>query len=368
MTRRARVGLCAAAVLLGVGCNDDRATRATSGERAVTRTETPGTSLALTGAGATFPYPLYARWFNEYGPTARISINYLSVGSAAGIAAVIDRTVDFGATDVPMSADELAEARTRVLHVPTAVGAVAVTYNLPKMSRPLRVSGEVLADLFLGRLDRWNDARLQSLNPEVALPDLPVRVVHRSDGSGTTYIFSEYLSAVSRAWASGPGRGRQVQWPVGAEGAGNEGVAAEVKATEGALGYVEVVYARQNRLPVAHIQNRSGRFVSPLPFEIASAAASVFETAAPGNRSPDDAFRYSLVDAPGRDAYPVASFTWLLVAPQVIGREKSLALTAFLRWAFDDGTGVASSLGYVPLPAHVADRVLRTMEQAIPTR
>lgn len=323
--------------------------------------------LSLTGAGASFPYPLYARWFNDYAPSAGIAINYHSVGSAAGIAAVLDRTVDFGATDVPMSNDEIRQAGTRVLHVPTAIGAVGVTYQLPGLRRPLRLSGDAMSDLFLGRITRWNDDRLQSLNPEVVLPDLPVRVVHRSDGSGTTYIFTEYLSAVSTAWASGPGRGRRVEWPVGVSGVGNEGVAGEVKATEGAVGYVEVVYARQNRLPIAHVRNAAGRFVSPLPFEIATAAASALD-AQRASPAGGDAFRQSLVNAPGDQAYPIASFTWLLVAPEIIGRGKTLALASLLTWAFNEGADVTTTLGYVPLPAQVAEQVVRTMERAAPPR
>lgn len=321
----------------------------------------------LTGAGASFPYPLYARWFNEFGPSAGVFINYHSVGSAAGIAAVLDHTVDFGATDVPMSNEELAQAGTRILHVPTAVGAVGVTYQLPSLRRPLRLSGDVVAALFLGTITRWNDPRLQVLNQEVVLPDLPVRVVHRSDGSGTTYIFTEYLTAVSQTWAKGPGRGRRVEWPLGVAGSGNEGVASEVKATEGAVGYVEVVYARQNRLPIAHIRNAAGRFVSPLPFEIATAAASSFE-AHRSDASSGDAFRTSLVNAPGEQAYPIASFTWLLIAPEVIGRDKTQTLASLLTWAFNDGADVTTTLGYVPLPASLAAEVVRTVERAAPPR
>ena len=323
------------------------------------------TQLALVGAGATFPYPLYSRWFNEYGPIAGLSINYHSVGSAAGIAAVLDRTVDFGATDVPMTNEELKQARTRILHVPTAIGAVGVTYQLPTLRKPLRLTGDVMADLFLGRITRWNHPRLQQLNPDAMLPDVPVTVVHRDDGSGTTYIFTQFLSAASPTWAGGPGQGRRVEWPVGMSATGNEGVAGEVKATEGAVGYVEVVYARQNRLPIAHVRNPAGRFISPLPFEIATAAASVLE-APTSTGATDDGFRRSLVNAPGAQAYPIASFTWMLVAPDVIGRRKTAALTAFLTWAFDGGADVTSSLGYVPLPAEVAARVLRSMEQALP--
>lgn len=318
----------------------------------------------LTGTGATFPYPLYSRWFNEYALQHGVRINYRSLGSVVGIQQLLAREADFGATDVPMSDQELLGASAQVLHVPTAIGAVAITYNVPGLTRPLRLSAAVMADIFLGRITRWNDARIGSLNPTATLPDSPIIVVHRADPSGTSFIFTDYLSVVSPDWAAGPGRGRAVPWPVGVSGTGNEGVAGTVKETIGALGYLEVVYARQNRLPVAHVQNREGRFVSPMPYEIASAAAAVLDRLPPGvpetPRAAD--LRLSLVNAPGPQSYPIASFTWLLLAPDAIGERKTKQLVAFLRWALLEAGDLTSSIGYVPLPTVASERIVDRLE------
>ncbi len=316
----------------------------------------------LTGAGATFPYPLYARWFNEYAQRTNVRINYHSIGSGGGIQRMLDGTVDFGATDAPLTDEELARSPTPIIHVPTVLGAVAVTYNLPPRTRPLKLSGEVLADIFLGRITRWNDARLIALNPDAPLPDHPLHVVHRTDGSGTSYIFSDFLAAVSPQWLAGPGRGKDLQWPVGTGGNGNEGVAGHVKQTLGSIGYLEVVYARQNHLPVAHVRNRAGRFMSPMPFEIASAAAGASSTSG----APSD-LRRSLVNAPGDQSYPIASFTWMLISPQRIGPGKSRQLAEFLRWALIDGGDMASSLGYVALPTVTSERVLALLDSLAAT-
>ena len=323
---------------------------------------TPGMRVDLTGAGATFPYPLYARWFNEYAQETNVRVNYQSIGSGGGIRQVLANTVDFGATDVPMSDADLERSRTPIIHVPMVLGAVGITYNLPEITRPLRLSGEVIAAVFLGTITRWNDPRLVALNPDATLPDRELLVVHRADGSGTSYIFSDYLTAVSAAWAAGPGRGREVLFPVGIGGKGNEGVAGQVKQMPGSLGYLEVVYARQNRLPVAHIQNRAGRFVSPMPYEVASAATSVVDA-----QSSAKDLRISLVNAPGPQSYPIASFTWLLIAPDAIGPRKTAQLVAFVRWALADQNNAASTLGYVALPGSLADIVLDRLEQATTT-
>ncbi len=316
-----------------------------------------GVRVDLTGAGATFPYPLYSRWFNDYAQRTNVRINYQSIGSGAGIRQVLEGTVDFGATDVPMTDAELAQARTPIVHIPTVLGAVAVTYNLPELKRPLRLSGEVLADIFLGRLTRWNDERIAALNPSVPLPNSDILVVHRADGSGTSYIFSDYLTVVSPSWAAGPGRGKDVRWPTGIGGRGNEGVAGQVKQMIGAIGYLEVVYARQNHLPVAHIQNQSGRFISPMPYEIAAAAANAMEDAAPGTD-----LRLSLVNARGNQAYPITSFTWMLLSPAHIGPVKSQQLVEFLQWALVNGGDMASTLGYVALPTVTSSRVLDLLD------
>lgn len=320
------------------------------------------TRVDLTGGGATFPYPLYARWFNEYAPQAQVRINYRAEGSGEGIRHIINRTADFGATDVPMTDAQLSRVGAQVLHVPTALGAVAITYNLPGLSRPLRLSPDVLVDLFLGRIARWNDARLVALNPDRALPADSVIVVVRDDDSGTSYIFSDYLATVSTDWARSPGRGSTVDWPVGRGAQGNEGVAGLVKQTVGAIGYVEAVFARQNRLPLAHLRNREGRFVSPMPYEIAAAAAQVLERKAGSMTRPSD-YRLSLVDAPGPASYPIASFTWLVFAPTVLGEPRTRQLVDFLHWALRDGSGITTSLGYVTLPSSVAEDVLERLDQ-----
>ncbi|WP_373059292.1 phosphate ABC transporter substrate-binding protein PstS [Gemmatimonas sp.] len=328
----------------------------------------PGVRVDLTGAGATFPYPLYARWFNEYAALTNVRINYQSIGSGGGIRQLVARTIDFGATDVPMTDEELASAGMPVLHIPTVIGAVAITYNLPRLARPLNLSPDVIADIFLGTVTRWSDPRIALANPKLTLPDTDILVVHRADGSGTSYIFSDFLTTVSPAWAAGPGRGKDVRWPVGIGGKGNEGVAGQVKQMPGAIGYLEVVYARQNRLPVVHVRNAAGRFISPMPFEIASAATAVLEAdrklgASDGNGTPD--LRVSLVNAPGAQSYPIASFTWMLIAPSAIGGEKSRRLAAFIRWALLDNPDVASTLGYVPLPSEAASRIVDRLDAAL---
>ncbi len=321
-----------------------------------------GVRVDLTGAGATFPYPLYSRWFNDYAQRTNVRINYQSIGSGGGIRQVLARTVDFGATDVPMSDAELAQGHMNIVHVPTVLGAVAVTYNLPQLQRPLQLSGDVIADIFLGRITKWNDPRIAEFNVGAPLPSSDILVVHRADGSGTSYIMSDYLTAVSQAWAAGPGRGKDVRWPAGIGGKGNEGVAGQVKQMEGSIGYLEVVYARQNRLPVAHIRNRAGRFVSPMPFEIASAATSVVTT-----KGDIHDLRVSLVNAPGEQAYPITSFTFMLIAPDAIGTVKTKQLVDFLRWSLVDGGDMASALGYVALPTETATRVLDRLDALVRT-
>jgi len=275
--------------------------------------------------------------------------------------------VDFGATDIPPDAapDGTAPAAAAplpatVLRLPVALGAVAITYNLPGRPEPLRLSGELLADIYLGRITRWNDPRLAALNPGAPLPALPLQVVHREDASGTTYILTDYLTAVSPAWARQVGRGAAVRWPAGRGSTGNEGVAGTVKQTVGALGYAEVVYARQNRLPAAALRNRAGRFVTPRPFEIGSAA-----TAALGGAADPARLEGALVDAPGPSAYPLVSFSWLLADPAALGPVKARQLRDFVRWALTEGAEVAAPLGYAPLPSLVADAVQARLDRAL---
>jgi phosphate transport system substrate-binding protein len=310
----------------------------------------PGASaeLLLNGAGATFPYPLYSKWVDEYtkvDPTARF--NYQSIGSGGGIRQIIARTVAFGATDSPMTDEQLKGAPGELLHVPTVLGAVVVTHNLAGSPR-LRFAPDVLADIFLGKVTKWNDPRLVALNPGVSLPNQAILVVHRSDGSGTTFIWVDYLSKVSPEWAKKVGRGTSVNWPVGLGGKGNEGVAGQVKNTPGALGYVELAYAVQNKLPVAAIRNQAGKFVEPTIESTTAAAAGV--------DMPAD-FRVSLTNPPGPDAYPVASFTWLLLYKDQPDEAKGRALVKFLWWAAHDGQKFAKDLLYAPLPPEVVKRI-----------
>jgi phosphate transport system substrate-binding protein len=315
--------------------------------------------LRLTGVGATLPYPLYARWFNEYAAVAPVRITYRSEGSPQGIAAALNGSADFGASDIPVSDSAMVASGRSVVHIPMAVGAVAITYNVPGATRPLRLSGEVIADLFRGRIAFWDDARLRAINPGVTLPHLAVRPVRRSDGSGTARIFARYLQLV---------QGADAPWPDGDSVIvrdGNEAVAAEVKATAGAVAYLEVVYARQNRLPAAHVRNRAGQFVSPMPFEIATAAANTLDGLAPFDDEGVSGFRLSLLDAEGRQAYPLAAFTWLLIVPSQLSAAKRTALADFLHWAFLEGAASASSMGYVPLPSATADAVLARVDAAL---
>ncbi len=323
------------------------------------------TSIDLLGAGATFPYPLYARWFNQYATDSSVRINYESIGSGGGIDRLIEGTVDFAATDVPMSNAEVARVRgAGVLHIPMVLGSVALTFNLPSLDGPLRLTPDVIASIFLGEITQWNDLRLQAINTGASLPDEPLLVVHRRDESGTSFIFSDYLTTVSVAWSAGPGRGRNIAWPVGTSARGNEGVAAQVKQTIGAIGFVESSYARFNRLPTARVRNAAGRFIAPAAFEVAAAAVSVLDTV----RGPAD-LRVSIVNAPGGQAYPIASFSWLLIAPDAAGPKKYEQLLRFVKWALSDGDQLARELGYEPIPATLAENVLRSLpEHAAPSR
>jgi phosphate transport system substrate-binding protein len=306
----------------------------------------------LTGAGATFPNPIYSKWFSDYARQTGIKINYQSIGSGGGIRQLTEGTVDFGASDAPMSDAELAKAKGPILHFPTVIGAVVITYNLPGLTQPLKLTGDVIAQIYQGRITKWNDSRIASLNPGVKLPASDVLVVHRSDGSGTTYIFSDYLSAVSKSWAKSPGKGKELAWPVGIGAKGNEGVAGQVKQTEGAIGYVELAYAKQNQLPAAALKNAAGEFVAP-SIESATAAAAGTASKLP----PTTDYRISIVNAPGAGAYPIASFTWLLVYQRQADATKGQKLKDFLRWYLHDGERSASSLDYAPLPAEMVSRL-----------
>lgn len=312
----------------------------------------------LTGAGATFPYPLYSKWFSDYAARTGVQINYQSIGSGGGIRQISEGTVDFGASDGPMSDDELRRAKGgRILHFPTVGGAVAVTYNLPEVQAPIRLDGRTIADIFLGRITRWNAPQIAALNPGVRLPATDILVVHRSDGSGTTYVFTDYLTAVSRDWAAGPGRGKEVPWPTGLGAKGNEGVAGQVKQTPGAIGYVELAYATQNRLPTAAIRNAAGNFVQPSIESTRAAMASIA-----GQLPGDTDYRLSIVNAPGADAYSISSLTWLLVYEQQTDPAKGRTLRDFLKWALTEGESQAAALEYAPLPEEMVNRLVQRLD------
>ncbi len=305
-------------------------------------------TVSLTGAGATFPYPVYSKWLNTFHQATGHQINYQSIGSGAGVRQFSEGTVDFGATDGPMTDEEVAAVNGQVLHIPTVLGAVVLTWNLPELgSTVLRFDGATIADIFLGKITRWNDPRLAALNPDVNLPDRDLLVVHRSDGSGTSFIFTEYLAKVSPEWESRVGVGKAVSWPSGLGGKGNEGVTQQVKQVEGTIGYVELIFAVENNLPVADIQNPAGEFVTPSMASVTAAAAGVDLPA-------DTDFRVSITNADGAQAYPISSFTWLLIRPQAADSAKGAALHQFLEWMLtDEAQNQAAVLHYAPLPESV---------------
>jgi phosphate transport system substrate-binding protein len=313
---------------------------------------TSGGGTDLTGAGATFPYPIYSKWFADYAAQKGVKINYQSIGSGGGIRQLSEGTVDFGASDAPMSDAELAQAKGPVLHFPTVIGAVVITYNLPGVAQPLKLTGDVVAAIYQGRITKWNDSRIAALNPGVTFPTSDVLVVHRSDGSGTTYIFSDYLSSVSPSWAKAPGKGKELAWPVGIGAKGNEGVSGQVKQTPGAIGYVELAYAKQNNLPAAALKNVAGEFVTP-SIESATKAAAGAAEQLPANTD----YRISIVNAPGAGAYPIASFTWLLVYQQQRDAVKGEKLKGFLHWYLTEGEQSAATLDYAPLPDNMVTRL-----------
>ena len=337
-------------LLASLDCGGNATPSAKDSSTAVpTRAAATG-GVDLTGAGATFPYPIFSKWFSDYAASTGVKINYQSIGSGGGIRQLSEQTVDFGASDAPMTDAEIAKAKGgNVLHFPTVLGAVVVTYNLPELTAQLRLSGGVLADIFLGKIVRWNDPRIAAINPAAPLPARSILIVHRTDGSGTTFIFSDYLSAISTAWATGPGRGKDLKWPVGLGGRGNEGVAGAVKQTIGALGYVELAYARQNRLPAASLQNASGAYVTPSVASITAAAAGAATVMGPASD-----YRISLVNGAGASAYPVSSFSWLLVYQHQMDATKGRKLVDFMRWMYGTGQESAATLDYAPLPAALA--------------
>jgi phosphate transport system substrate-binding protein len=318
-------------------------------------TEAP--TVQINGAGATFPYPIYSKWFSEYNALhPNVRINYQSIGSGGGIRQMQNQTVFFGATDGPMTTEQIAGAPGTILHFPTVVGSVVPAYNLSGVTAELKFTGPILADIFLGKITKWNDPALAAINQGVALPDRAITVVHRSDGSGTTYVWVDYLSKVSAEWKEKVGVATSVDWPVGLGGKGNEGVAGLVKLTDGAIGYVEPVYATQNQIPFGAVQNASGQFVKS---SIASVTAAA-DGAAP--TIPDD-FRVSITNSPGEMAYPIASFTWLLFYEAPQDTVQAATMVEFMKWALTDGQVFASDLGYSPLPKSVVEKELAALSR-----
>ncbi|GFO57710.1 phosphate-binding protein [Geomonas silvestris] len=317
---------------------------------------TASAETLINGAGATFPYPLYSKWFSEYAKVdSGVKFNYQSIGSGGGIKQITAQTVDFGASDKFLSDEELKAAPGKLVHIPTVMGAVVVTYNLPGIPSGLKLNSEDVANIFLGKITMWNDPKIADDNPGVKLPAKPIIVVHRSDGSGTTSIFTDYLSSVNQEWSHKVGKGTSVKWPAGLGGKGNEGVAGQVKTTPYALGYVELAYAFENKLPYASLKNKSGHFVEPSIHSTSAAAAGAVK------HMPAD-YRISLVNQPGKDAYPIVGFTWLLVYEHAKDPAKGKKLVEFLNWSLHKGQKMAAPMLYAPLPENVMKMVEKTIK------
>ena len=337
----------AGALVLGTACGGGDTPKQANGAPAAAVS-----SGTLTGAGATFPNPIYTKWFDAYAKQTGVQINYQSIGSGGGIRQFTEGTVDFGASDGPMTDQQVAAAQGNVVHIPTVLGAVVLTYNVPELgATTLKFDGPTIADIFLGKITKWNDRRIAQLNPGAKLPAGDIIVAHRSDGSGTSYIFTDYLSKVSPEWSSKVGRNTSVSWPVGLGGKGNEGVTQQVKQNPGSLGYVELIYAVSNKLPYAQVKNASGAFVEP-------SLASVSAAAAGADLGPNTDFRVSITNAAGAEAYPISSFTWLLVHKTMTDSTKAAEIKAFCTWMVGaDAQRMASELQYAPLPAPVVELV-----------
>ena len=308
----------------------------------------------LNGAGATFPYPIYSKWFSEYNKQhPDVQINYQSIGSGGGIRQVTAGTVDFGASDGPMTDDQLSQVKGKLYHIPTVLGAVVPAYNVPGV-KDLKFSGDTLAKIFLGQITTWNDKAIAKDNPGTNLPNTAVVVIHRSDGSGTTYCFTDYLTKISQEWAQGPGKSTSVKWPTGIGAKGNEGVAGMVRQMEGAIGYVELIYAEQNHIAYGSMKNAAGSFIKASLDSVTAAAASA--------KMPPD-YRVSITNAPGKDAYPISTFTWLLIPNKNSDPTKQKTIVDFLNWMVNSGQGMTKDLTYAPLPDAVATKVKATISQ-----
>jgi len=350
MKRFAQTSALAFTILALAGCSGSRESPPASGGAA----SSSGSTIQINGAGATFPNPLYSKWFSEYHKLhPNVQINYQSLGSGAGIRQLISRTVFFGASDQPMNDEQLKSAPGRVLHFPTVLGAVVPIYNIPGVQE-LKFTGPLVADIILGKVKKWNDPAVTKFNPGVTLPGTDIVVVHRSEGSGTTFIFADYLAKVSPEFKSRVGVDSALKWPTGVGGKGNEGVAGLVRQTPGSLGYVELIYALQNKIPYGAVQNSSGTFVR-------AAVESVTAAAATAQVPPD--FRVSITNAPGPNAYAISSFTWILLYEDPPDKTQSRIMVDFMRWAVTDGQKFASELGYAPLPQNVVEMEMKALEQ-----
>ena len=313
--------------------------------------------MQINGAGATFPYPIYSKWFSEYNKlNPNIEINYQSIGSGGGIRQITAQTVFFGASDGPMTKDQLLAAPGSILHFPTVLGAVVPVYNLQGVNTPLKFTGPLLADLFLGKITRWNDAAIAKVNPGVTLPNVAVTIVHRSDGSGTTYIWTDFLQKTSPEWKTRVGNSTSVSWPVGLGGAGNEGVSGLVTQTPGALGYVELIYALQNKIAYGPVQNMDGEFIT-------ASVASVTAAAAEAAKAMPADFRVSIANAKGKGVYPISSFTWMLFYENPKNKQMAKTMVEFMKWALGDGQKFAEGLGYAPLPSSVIALELEALKK-----
>jgi len=310
----------------------------------------------LNGAGATFPYPMYSKWFSEYNKLhSDVQINYQSIGSGGGIRQVLNGTVDFGASDGPMSDEQLGQSKTKILHIPTVMGAVVPAYNIPGVTGEVKFTPEALAGIFLGKIQNWNDPAVTKVNPGVNFPNQPIIVIYRSDGSGTTFIFTDYLSKISSDWNNTVGKGTSVKWQIGMGGKGNEGVAGQVRQLSGSIGYVELIYAVQNKISYGSVRNAAGNFVK-------ASLDGVTEAAASAPKMPAD-FRVSITNAPGKTAYPISSFTWLLIPAQAKDPKKGKIISDFLDWMVTDGQKMTGQLSYAPLPASVVEKVKVAIKQ-----
>jgi phosphate transport system substrate-binding protein len=343
-----------AAACSGGGPPQSQASAPAAGEASGAAAAPPG---QINGAGATFPNPIYSKWFDEYHKQhPDVRINYQSIGSGGGIRQLINQTVFFGATDGPMTDEQIKSAPGPIVHLPTVLGAVVPVYNVPGITAELRFSGPLLADIYLGRVTKWNDAALAKENPGVKLPATDIVVVHRSDGSGTSFIFCDFLAKSSAEWKQKVGVATSVSWPAGVGGKGNEGVAGLVKQTPGSIGYVELIYATQNNIAYGTVKNGAGQYVKASLASVTAAAAASVDT------MPAD-FRVSITGAPGPDAYPIASYTWMLLYAHPADKERTQTMVAFMKWALTDGQKHAPELGYAPLPEKVVGLELEALKQ-----